>query len=129
VTDAHRAVDIIARLAESWDGRGRHALSPPTEHEALLAIARLPAGVYGTRWEGLSVDQRRHLLFAVRRAVELGKLCAWFFGEPYGGVPEQVRLQQARIHELERELAEVRRQLAAANAVALERVFGQGRGT
>lgn len=128
MTDPRRAVDFIARLAEAWNGGGRNALSPTgREHRAFLSLADLPAELYGTRWDSLSGDQRRDLIFGARRAVELGKLSAWFFGEVYGGggVAEADR---ERIQHLESELAEVRRELAAANALALERVFGEGRG-
>jgi hypothetical protein len=54
------------------------------EHRALLALALLPAELAGRRWQELSGDERRKIVFAARAAVELGKACAWFFGEGHG---------------------------------------------
>lgn len=79
-----RSVDFVARLAEAWDGAGRQALAPPTDHEALCCLARLPLFVSLVRWRDLNGDQRQKLVFAARRAVELGKTGAWIFGEGRG---------------------------------------------
>ena len=85
MTDAQRcSVDFIARLAEAWDGRGAHPLTPPSEHLALLNLAQLSETCVGTRWSDLLPMERRALLFAARRAIELGRACAWVFGEGRG---------------------------------------------
>jgi len=84
MTDPVRAVDFIARLAEAWDGRGRNALRPPSEHLALLQLAGLPHDLSERAWSELTEQSRRGLIFAARRAVELGRACAWVFGEGRG---------------------------------------------
>ncbi len=81
---SQRAVDLIARLAEAWDGSGRVALVPPFEHQALLALAALPSGLGRQRWDQLDAAQRQSLLVAARRMVTLGRACAWVFGEGRG---------------------------------------------
>lgn len=82
---ARAALDILGRVAEAWDYRGEHCLEPRgREHRALLALALLPADLAGRRWHDLSGDERRKIVFAARAAVELGKACAWFFGEGHG---------------------------------------------
>lgn len=125
VDDARsRSVDVIARLAESWDGIGRNALTAPIEHQALLCIAHLPTILHVRRWNDLTGDERSKLLTAARRAVELGKLCAWFFGEAYGGAAAQVLVERTRIRELEVQLAEAHRQLAAAHDLIERAAFG-----
>jgi hypothetical protein len=79
-------VDFIARLAEAWDGRGDHVLSPPHEHLALLALADEPNSRLFPHlpWRSLPEDVRRKLVFAARKAVDLGRACAWVFGEGEG---------------------------------------------
>ena len=77
-------VDFIARIAQAWDGLGRHALTPYAEHEALCAIARLEPRLSKRSWRELTPDQRRALVLAVRRAVDLGRCCAWTLGEGQG---------------------------------------------
>ncbi len=84
MTDAQRSVDFIARLAEAWDGKGRNPLSPPSEHLALLQLAGLPHDLASRQWAELKGESRRCLIFAARRAVELGRACAWVFGEGRG---------------------------------------------
>lgn len=84
MADAHRAVDFIARLAETWDGRGRHALTRPFEHRALVAMAGMDHRLAGLPWQHLKPDERAALLTAARRMVELGRECAWVFGEGEG---------------------------------------------
>ena len=84
MVDAVRSVDYIARLAEAWDGRGRNPFTAPTEHLGLLAMANLPVSLVHTRWEQLESHQRSALVFAARRAVDLGRACAWVFGEGRG---------------------------------------------
>jgi hypothetical protein len=84
MTAAKRSVDFIGRLAEAWDGRGRHSFAPPNEHFALCGMAGLPRDVAGMRWSDLTPAERRALLVAARKAVELGRACAWCFGEGEG---------------------------------------------
>ena len=87
--EALHGIDCIARLAEAWDGRGRNPLRPPYEHAALLARAglldlaqrRLEEWIF---WDNLTPDQRRRLILAARECVELGRACAWVFGEGRG---------------------------------------------
>jgi hypothetical protein len=89
VPDALRSIDCVARLAEAWDGKGRNPLTPPYEHAALLARAglldlahqRMEGWLF---WDSLTPDQRRRLLIAARDLVELGRACAWVFGEGRG---------------------------------------------
>jgi hypothetical protein len=82
---ALRSVDPIARLAEAWEMAGRHAfLAGGGEHLALLGLAHLPAELAKVRWDRLTAEQRRRLMIAARQAVELGRLCAWVFGEGQG---------------------------------------------
>jgi hypothetical protein len=72
--------DFIGRLADAWDGRGAHALRPPTEHEALLRLAGLSEGVSRVPWSQLGPIHRERLVFAARIGVDLGRTCAWCFG-------------------------------------------------
>jgi hypothetical protein len=72
-------VDFIANLRDAWNGAGKNTLAPPAEHKALLALASLPAELWQQRWEEFTAEQRRQLLYAARRAVELGRACAWMF--------------------------------------------------
>jgi hypothetical protein len=76
--------DFIARLADAWDGRGENAFTPPAEHRALLELAMLPADLYNVAWRALNPQARLKLMFAARRAVELGRACACVFGEGRG---------------------------------------------
>jgi len=78
--DPSISVDFVARLADAWDGRGRNVLTPPSEHGALLTLAHLNVELWHLRWDELSGDQRRALVLAARRAVELGRACALIFG-------------------------------------------------
>jgi hypothetical protein len=85
--DTRRTVDIvdfIARLAEAWDGNGRNVLVPPREHLALLGIAGLGRELATLRWDQLNGRERQALVFAARQAVDLGRACAWMFGEGRG---------------------------------------------
>lgn len=79
-----QVTDVIARLADAWDGRGHWAFNPYTEHRALLELAALPLTLDRSRWADLTAKEREALLHAVRRAVELGRQCAWVFGEGQG---------------------------------------------
>lgn len=79
--------DFIARLADAWDGKGHAVLrAGGDEHRALLAIARLPAGLAGAKWEELQPHERWALLLAARRSIEFGRQCAWIFGEGQGAL-------------------------------------------
>lgn len=74
-------VDFIARLADAWDGRGRHAFRAPTDHQALLRLTGFPdAGYSSCAWAQLSPVMRERLVFAARIGVDLGRTCAWCFG-------------------------------------------------
>jgi len=81
---AQRAVDFVARLSEAWDGGGRQILKPPFEHRALVAMAGMSQAVAGLSWRHLKPDERAALLVAARRCIELGRQCAWVFGEGEG---------------------------------------------
>lgn len=81
--DPQRSVDYVARIADAWDGT-RGALRPPKEHYALLALAGLSPELWRRPWNSLSADERLKLLEAARRAVALGRACAWVFGEGRG---------------------------------------------
>lgn len=83
-TDALRAVDPIARLAEAWDGRGRYVLLPPFEHRMLLLRAGLDPELHKVFWNDLKPYQRQALLASARLGVEFGRACAWVFGEGEG---------------------------------------------
>lgn len=77
-------VDPVARLAEAWDN-GRHALAASgREHRALVAMAGINPQCAGLAWEQLAGYQRKALLVAALQAVELGRACAWVFGEGQG---------------------------------------------
>jgi hypothetical protein len=73
-------VDAIARIASAWDCRGSWVLAPPTEHQALLRLAGLPADLWNTPWARLSPDDRRKLIWTCRRVFEMARVCAWAFG-------------------------------------------------
>jgi hypothetical protein len=77
-------VDFVARLADAWNGKGPHTFTPPTEHHVLLRLAGLPDELAMRPWNALAGGDRYKLLFAARRAVELGRACAWVFGEGRG---------------------------------------------
>ncbi|MGH8208104.1 MAG: hypothetical protein ACRETD_03090 [Steroidobacteraceae bacterium] len=86
-------IDFIARLEQAWDGRGEQVFAPPREHIALLMLAGVHPNELQTlldkfgnayAWALLPPDIRRQLIFAARRAVELGRQCAWAFGEGEG---------------------------------------------
>jgi hypothetical protein len=72
--------DFVARLADAWDGNGRHALAPYREHCALLRLAQLPEALHQIRWGELQPAQHHRLLFAARAALELGSVCSWVLG-------------------------------------------------
>lgn len=76
--------DLVARLADAWDGRGRHVLRPPREHLALVDLAGLPKECATVTWNRLTGAERKALVFAARQAIELGRACAWAFGEGQG---------------------------------------------
>jgi len=82
--DALRAVDVVARFAEAWDGRGRHALTPPWEHRALVAMAGMRVELAGYSWRQLSPADRSALIHAAGRLIPLARTCAWCFGEGQG---------------------------------------------
>lgn len=86
MTNSGTPVDFIARLADAWDGRGGHVLTPSKEHLALLSLADEPHAELFAKlpWAALPADVRRKLVFAARRAVDLGRMCAWTFGEGDG---------------------------------------------
>lgn len=73
-------VDYIARISAAWDGRGPQALTPPTEHAVLLKLAGLDESLSMTRWHGLTGEQRRRIVAATRRVLELAELVGWFYG-------------------------------------------------
>jgi len=81
--EAFRSVDSIARLAEAWDGTGRHALTGP-EQRSLLELAFLPPHLSRVPWSRLHEEQRQRLIVAARKGVEFGRHCAWMFGEGRG---------------------------------------------
>lgn len=85
IGEAYRSVDFVARLAEAWDCAGRHPFEAGgSEHRALLALAYLPLDLADRHWSQLTADQRRRVLIAARKAVDLGRACAWVFGEGQG---------------------------------------------
>lgn len=85
MTDAQRAVDYVARFAEAWDcGNDRHYFKPPFEHRALVAMSGMPPELAGLKWRHLKPEERNTLMYAARRCVELGRQCAWCFGEGEG---------------------------------------------
>jgi hypothetical protein len=82
---AARSVDPIARLAEAWNLEGRHPFAiSGREHRALLAMAGLDQRLVAKPWNRLEEYQRQALLVAARQAVDLGRACAWVFGEGQG---------------------------------------------
>jgi hypothetical protein len=84
VNTAARSVDFVARLAEAWD-LGRHCFAAGgREHRALLVMAGLDLRLMRVPWQSLEEYQRRALVVAARQAVELGRACAWVFGEGEG---------------------------------------------
>lgn len=84
MVDAQRSVDFVARLSEAWDGNGRQVFTPPFEHRALVAMSGMRPEVAGLKWRHLRPEERSALLHAARRCVELGRQCAWVFGEGEG---------------------------------------------
>lgn len=77
--------DFLARLADAWDLSGDHVFRPSrVEHRALLEIARLPVALSDARWAELLPEERLKLLFAAKAVIELGRQCAWIFGEGEG---------------------------------------------
>lgn len=85
MTDPVRSIDFIGRMAEAWDGLGRHPLvAGGREHRALLGLAWLPPELEKRKWNDLTGEQRRRLIVAARQAVEFGRACAWIFGEGNG---------------------------------------------
>lgn len=84
---AARSVDYVARLAEAWDMEGRHSFAAGggrREHRALLVMAGLDLALVRVPWRFLEEYQRRALVVAARQGVELGRQCAWCFGEGEG---------------------------------------------
>jgi hypothetical protein len=86
---ARTPVDIIARLQRAWDCEGNMILQPPFEHMALAALAGLvspnstfPLSVRGVLipWGALTPEERRKLIYAARRIVEMARVSAWVFG-------------------------------------------------
>lgn len=80
--DAQRfSVDFIARLADAWDFKGQNVFrATGDEHRALLQLASLPLELRDVKWSELTGEQRQSLVWSAKRAVHLGRLCAWFFG-------------------------------------------------
>lgn len=78
--NAPQPIDFVARLADAWDGRGNNALTPPTEHRALLSLANLPPSLALFTWAELSGAHRYALVVAARQAIELGRASARIFG-------------------------------------------------
>ena len=82
---AARSVDFVARLAEAWNLDGRHPFDiSGREHRALLVMAGLDLKLVVLNWNSLEEYQRLALVVAARQAVELGRACAWCFGEGEG---------------------------------------------
>ena len=84
VNIAARSVDATARMAQAWDGIGRQVFTPPFEHQALLARAGLSISLWRLPWATLEEYQRKALMIAARQGVELGRACAWVYGEGQG---------------------------------------------
>jgi len=82
--EALAGVDFLARLADAWDGRGPKAFSPPLEHRAIAALGGLDPKVATVSWRELTPYERGQILFGARMAVDLGRACAWTFGEGGG---------------------------------------------
>jgi len=83
--DPRRAVDVVARMAEAWNLEGRHPFAAGgREHRALLALAGLDLRLAAIPWQSLEEYQRKALLVAARQAIDLGRACAWVFGEGEG---------------------------------------------
>jgi hypothetical protein len=83
--NAAPSVDFVARLAEAWDLKGRHPFDiSGREHRALLAMAGLDPALARVPWNSLEEYQRRALIIAAWHGVELGRACAWLFGEGQG---------------------------------------------
>jgi hypothetical protein len=81
---AARSVDYVARFAEAWDCNGRYIFKPPFEHRALVALTGMDPKLAGLKWRHLKPEERNALMYAARRCVELGRQCAWCFGEGEG---------------------------------------------
>ena len=81
---AARSVDPVARLAEAWDYGRKSLAASGREHRALVALAGLDPRIAALRWAQLEEYQRRALMVATRQAVDLGRACAWVFGEGQG---------------------------------------------
>ena len=82
---AARSIDPIARLAEAWNLEGRHPFAASgREHRALLAMAGLDQKLVSLPWNHLQPYQCQALFVAARQAVDLGRACAWVFGEGQG---------------------------------------------
>lgn len=79
-------VDFVARMADAWDGRGDHVFRiGGAEHRALLELAGLPRELANKSWSELEPAQRYELVaVAAQRAIQLGRQCAWIFGEGKG---------------------------------------------
>jgi hypothetical protein len=76
----HAPLDFVARLADAWDGTGKHVLAPYREHCALLRLAQMPEALHLIPWGELEPAQHHRLLFAARAALELGSVCSWVLG-------------------------------------------------
>ena len=80
---AVRSVDFVARVAEAWDGGGRHFFMP-LERRMLLVRAGLDLSLAMVPWHLLREHHRQALVVAARQGVEFGRACAWCFGEGEG---------------------------------------------
>lgn len=77
--------DFVARLCDAWDCRGTHPFrGSGVEHRALLALAGLPLDLADRRWKDLDEGARWQLIVGAKAAIELGRHCAWVFGEGQG---------------------------------------------
>ena len=80
-----QCIDFVGRMCEAWDQVGRHPfVAGYREHRALLAMAGLDVSLLSRSWNDLQGYQRQALIVAARQMVELGRHCAWVFGEGDG---------------------------------------------
>jgi len=84
MTEGSTGVDILARFAQAWDCAGNNVFWPPLEPAALATLAGLEnrwrRPWSHVRWNDLNVEERRKLLHAARRLIDMARVCAWVFG-------------------------------------------------